>query len=211
MRKYLLVFIPSKIKIAICRSMGAKIGNNCYIGFSLVDAEKLEIGDNVYIGHFNLLWRLKALKLETGSRLNMFNWITGGKTGSFYLGRNSAITRLHFLEASATIKIGNNSIIAGRNSHLFSHGISSTNLDDQRQITIGEWCYIGSSCRFVPGSGVSDHTFVGMGSVVTKNHNDSFVLIAGSPARVRKKLSKDDAYFNRPYLPHDHQPESYKG
>ena len=193
------------------RLLGAKIGKNCYIGFSIISAEHIEIGDHVFIGHFNLLWRLKELNFETGSRLTMFNWITGGRTGSFYLGRNSAITRFHFIEASATIKIGDNSIIAGRNSHLFSHGISPTNLDDMRSIKIGKWCYIGSSSRFIPGSGVGDYTFVGMGSVVTKNYDDNYVLIAGSPAVIKKRFSKDSIYWNRDYLPHEHQPSGYKG
>jgi len=211
MLKYLIAFMPSKIKVIIFRLLGAKIGNNCFIGFSIVDAENLEIGDNVYIGHFNLLWRLKELKLETGSALVMFNWITGGRTGNFYLGRNSGITRFHFIEASSDVRIGKNCIVAGRSSHFFSHGISSTNLDDQRPITIGDWCYIGSSSRFVPGSSVSDYTFVGMNSVVTKNFQEKYVLLAGCPAVVKKKLSPTAVYFNRDYMPHSHHPKIYKG
>lgn len=211
MFKFILAVLPSRLKIMCYRLMGAKIGKNCYIGMSILDAVRLEIGDNVYIGHFNLLWRFKELKLETGSRLAMFNWITGARQGRFYLGRNSAITRFHFIEASANIFIGSNSIIAGRSSHLMAHGISSTNLDDQRPIKIGNWCYIGSSSRFVPGSGVSDYTFVGMGSVVTKKYSDKYVLVAGNPAVIKKQLSREDAYFDRTYLPHEHHPHTYKG
>lgn len=211
MLKYLIALMPSRLKIIFYRLLGARIGNNCYIGFSIIDAENLEIGENVYIGHLNLLWRLKELKFEPGSRLTMFNWITGGRQGSFLLGRNSAITRLHFIEASSDIRIGSNSIIAGRSSHFLTHGISATNLDDQRPITIGNWCYIGSSSRFVPGSGVSDYTFVGMGSVVTKNFQDKYVLIAGSPSVVKKILSPDAVYFNRDHLSHSHHPKTYKG
>lgn len=211
MLKYLMVFMPSAIKILYYRAKGAKIGKKCRIGMSLIEAERLEMGDHVHIGHFNLMWRLKSLKLETGSRLTSMNWLTGARMGSFRLGRNSAITRFHFLEASGNIDIGANTIIAGRNSHFFTHGISSTNLDDVRPITIGDWCYIGSSSRFVPGSGVSYGTFVGMGSVVTKNLEDKYVLVAGVPAMVKKKLSSNDVYFDRPFMPHAHHPVEYKG
>lgn len=131
--------------------------------------------------------------------------------GSMYLGRNSSITRFHFVEASGNVRIGDNSIIAGRNSHFFTHGISSKNLDVVRPIEIGDWSYIGSSTRFVPGARVSNGTFVGMGSVVTKSFNDQYVLIAGSPAVIRKKLGKGDKYFDREYLPHRHHPEEYAG
>jgi acetyltransferase-like isoleucine patch superfamily enzyme len=207
----LLLFFPSFLKICILRALGAHIGKNSFIGFSLVYSEKLWIGHEVYIGHFNLIWRLKSCTLESGSRIGMFNWITGARTGSFSLGRNSAITRFHFFESSADIDIGHDSIIAGRNSHFFTHGISPSNLDDMRPIRIGNWCYIGSGSRFIPGSGTSDHVFVGMGSVVTKRDPQQYVMIAGAPAVQRKELSSSDVYFSRPFLPHSHHSLEYRG
>lgn len=207
----LLLLCPSKIKIICYRAMGARIGKNCYIGFSIVDAKSLEIEECVYIGHFNILWRLKTLKLEAGSRITLFNWITGGREGSFYLGRNSSISFGHYIEASSDIKIGNNCIIAGRFSQFFTHGITPDNLNDRRAINIGDWCYVGSAVRFVPGVSISDHTFIGMGSVITKSFEDNYVLIGGSPAVVKKRLSRESIFFKRPYLPHAHHPPSYKG
>jgi len=206
-----IFFLPNKLKIAILRAKGAKIGKHCWIGFSIVDAKNINIGDNVHIGHFNLLWRLENLTLESGSTLTMFVWITGARIGSFFLGRNSGITRLHFFEASADIRIGANSIIAGRSSHFFTHGISSTNLDDQRAIIIGDWCYIGSGSKFVPGSSVANGTFVGMGAVITKEHSENFVLLAGAPAVIKKRFSASDVYFARTHLPQAHHHPSYKG
>lgn len=203
--------LPSRLRIALLRARGAQIGKGCRIGmFTLLDAKNIVVGDYVQIASFNLIHRVVRLEMGAGSRMNGFNWITGAKTGSFRLGRNSAITRFHFFEASGDIKIGDNSIIAGRGSHFFTHGISSTNLDDVRPIEIGSWCYIGSASRFVPASGVARGTFVGLGSVVTKAFKDEFVLIAGNPAIIRKKLSSDDVYFDRGFLPHDHHPLEYK-
>jgi len=209
--KYLLTFLPSCIKIGCYRAMGAEIGANCRIGFSLIDVKELKMGDNVFIGHFNILRRLKKLSLESGSRVDNFNWISGAGVGDFKLGLNSAITKFHRLEASSDITIGNNSIIAGLFSQFITHGSRPTNIDDFRGISIGDWCYIGSSSRFVPGSGVGNYTFVGMGAVITKSFTDNCVLIAGNPATVNKNLLQNDAYFNREYLPHDHHLKSYKG
>lgn len=211
MLKYLLALLPSALKVLCYRALGARIGKGCYIGCSVIDAKKLELGDFVHIGHFNILWRLNELKLDSGSRLTMFNWITGAREGSFHLGRNSGITRFHFLEASADIAVGSNTIIAGRNSHFFTHGISPTNLDDRRPIRIGNWCYIGSGARFVPGTSIADGTFVGMGAVVTKQFREEYVLIAGNPGVIKKRLSPEDAYFNRASLRHSHHPSSYLG
>lgn len=205
----LVAFLPSRIKIWVFRRMGARIGRECYIGMSVIHAREIEIGDHVRIASFNLLHRLTALKMGQGSRMNGFNWITGAGTGEFVLGHHSAVTRLHFFEASGSIYIGNNSIVAGRGTHFFTHGISSTNLDDVRPIVIGPWCYVGSSSRFVPGCGVSEGTFVGMGAVVTKRFAEPYVLVAGNPAVIKKHLSAKDVYFNRAYLPHDHHPSGY--
>lgn len=204
MIKFLLLFLPSKLKISIYRLLGAKIGKNSYIGFSIISADKIEIGECVYIGHFNLIWRLKNLELKSGSRIGQFNWVTGASSGSLTIGNNSAVTRFHFLESSADIIMGNNSIIAGRSSHFITHGLTPTSREDLRSIHISDWCYIGSSVRFVPGVFISDHSFVGMGAVVTKRFNEPYVLIAGNPAQVKKKLTKNDAYFSRDYLDHEH-------
>ncbi len=63
----------------------------------------------------------------------------------------------------------------------------------------------------MPGAEVGEGTFVGMGSVVTRIFTETHVLLGGSPATVKKKLSPDDIYFDRPFLPHDHHHEGYDG
>lgn len=207
-----MALLPSGLRIALLRLGGARIGKGCRIGIlTVLDARRIALGDHVQIAGFNLLHRLVDLEMQSGSRMNGFNWITGARTGSLRVGRNTAITRLHFFEASGDVNIGDNSIIAGRGTQFFTHGISSINLDDVRPIQIGSWCYVGSTSRFVPGSGVSRGTFVGMGAVVTKFIEDEYVLVAGNPAAVRKQLSPTDAYFDRDFLPHDHHPPHYAG
>ena len=191
--------------------MGGEIGYNCFIGFSLIQAGHVKIGNCVYIGHFNIIWRLESLCIGSGSRITFRNWISGATKGSFTLGKNSSISGFHYIDASADIKIGSNSIIAGRGTQFFSHGITPYSLDFIEPITIGDWCYIGSSARFIPGSSISDHVFVGMGSVITKKHMENYVLLAGSPAIIKKILPKDSLFFNRRFLPHAHHPLSYQG
>jgi acetyltransferase-like isoleucine patch superfamily enzyme len=203
--------LPSCLKVWLFRKAGNTVGKGCYIGFSFIDTKELIMGDYVYIGHFNILRGLRRFSINTGSRITLCNWVTGGTTGSFTLGRNSSISGLHYFEASADIIIGMNTVIAGRSSQFFSHGISPTNLDDRRPIQIGDWCYIGSAVRIVPGVVIADHTFVGMGSVLSKRFSETYVLIAGAPARIRKKLSETDIFFNRAYHRQPHHPAIYHG
>lgn len=207
---FLILLLPSRVKIACLRAMGARIGSNCHIGFSLISAEDIEIGDHVYIGNMNLIWRLRRLEIGAGARINALNWITGARHGAFELGANSSVSVLHFLEASGGITIGANTIIAGRASQFFTHGISPENLNDIRAIRIGDWNYVGSAARFVPGSGLSDHTFVGMGAVITKRFERNYVLVGGVPAKIVKELAKDSLFFDRTYVPQPHHDPAYK-
>lgn len=204
-----LAIMPSPVKVLILRLRGAKIGKNVKIGLAIINSENIEIGDNVVIGHFNLLWRLKNLQLQSGCAIVGFNWITGATSGSFFVGQNTGITRFHFFESSGDISIGSNTIVAGRGSTFFTHGISSVNLDDIRSITIGDWCYVGSGSKFVPGSGVNTGTFVGMGAVVHKAFTEEYILAAGCPAQIKSRLSQNDTYFNRTHLPQAHHPSDY--
>lgn len=202
---------PSGMKIVLLRMLGYKIGKKCYIGYSLILSKDVMIGDYVSIGHFNLIWNLISLKMLNGSRVGSFNWITGGGIGNLTIKLNSSIRRFHFLEASGSIVIGNNSILAGRSSHFFTHGLSPSNLDDVRPIIINDWCYIGSGVKIVPGVNIPDGCFVGMGSVVTKSFSEDYKLIAGNPAMVKKTLNKGDIYYRRSFMKHRHHPEEYIG
>lgn len=206
---FLVIFLPSRLKIACLRAVGAKIGSNCRIGFSVVSAKKIEMGDYVHIGHMNLIWRLERLELGTGSRVSLLNWITGGRRGSFRLGVNGGITVLHFLDASGGITIGANSIVSGRGSQLFTHGVSPDEPRIRRPITIGDWCSVGSAARFVPGAGLPSYCILGMGAVVTKAFTEDYVLMGGVPARIIKRIPTDAAYFNQPHKWHAHHDAAY--
>jgi carbonic anhydrase/acetyltransferase-like protein (isoleucine patch superfamily) len=215
MKRFLLpIFItvlPSRLKVWFLRKAGHTIGKGCYIGFSFIDARKLVLGDYIYIGHCNLLHGLDELMLDSGSRVTLFNWITGGRKGSFRLGRNSSLSFGHYFEASANIAIGSNTIVAGRYSQFFTHGITPYNLDDRRPIQIGDWCYVGSAVRVPPGITIADHTFVGMGSVITKSFAANYVLVAGAPAEIKREIPASAIFFNRFYHRQPHHPPNYTG
>ncbi|MHA6298271.1 acyltransferase [Devosia sp. CAU 1758] len=206
-----LSILPSVLKLPILRLTGAKIGKGCYIGFSIINARTIEIGDHVNIGHMNLIWNLKTLSLATGSKIGDFNWIAGGGIGALLMGRNCSIRRFHFLEASGNISMGANSILAGRSSKLFTHGLSPSKFEDIRPIEIAEWCYVGAGCSFVPGANVAKGTFVGMGAVVSKPSLTTYILLAGNPAVQVKTLDPNDTYFIQPFLRHAHHPDTYAG
>jgi len=175
--------------------IGVKISKNSYIGLSIVSASEITFGDNIYVGNFNYIGRLKVLKLCDGCRVKSFNWISGAWLGTFVLKKNSALQRLSYYDCSGSIFIGENTIIAGRGSQFYTHGVTPDDLDQFASIVIGDFCYVGSRCCFVPGSVVKNNCFIAMNSTVTRTAHEECVLYAGSPARVVKKFTGNEKYF----------------
>ena len=72
-----------------------------------------------------------------------------------------------------------------RNS-LYEYGIS---------VTIGDNVRIGGNTVILPGVHIGSNTVIGAGSVVTKDIPD-WVVAAGNPCRVIKKITEDDKKYN---------------
>ena len=71
-----------------------------------------------------------------------------------------------------------------RNS-LYEYGIS---------VTIGDNVWIGGNTVILPGVHIGSNTVIGAGSVVTKDIPD-WVVAAGNPCRVIKKITDDDKKY----------------
>lgn len=57
-----------------------------------------------------------------------------------------------------------------------------------KDVEIKDFCWIGMNSTILPGVTLGPHTIVGAGSVVTKSFMEGYVVIAGNPARVIKKI-----------------------
>ncbi len=215
----ILGMLPSVVaKIGYRVFFGYKIGKRVKIGFSLIDVKDCEIGDDVSIGHFNVLIGTKRLSIGEHTRIGHLNIFRGGdeiRIGRyceilrlneinsipdpevineidprFILGDASMLGASHKLDFTDKIELGRNVIIGGRNSTFWSHNRQMT-----APIEVGDFCYLGSEIRVAPGCSIPRFTVVGMGSVLTKRFNDERTMIAGVPARVVKPLDDDGIFL----------------
>ncbi len=225
----IIAFFPSWLK-RICYRLffGYKIGKNVKIGFSIVDAKNCEIQDNVRIGHLNLLISIKKLSIGDHTRIGHLNIIRGGDEVSlgryteilrlneinsipdpiainetdprFILGDGSIITTSHKIDFTDKVEIGKRVIIGGRNSSFWTHNRQQT-----KPIIIGDYSYIGSEIRVVPGGKIPPKCVVGIASVITKEFEGEMNLIAGVPAKIVKELGEEGNFLvefkTRPDLP----------
>lgn len=182
--------------------LGYKIGLNSRIGMlTVIAVEAFECGENVHIGRNNSL--LGPISVSIGARTIIGRWnefecpaiaASASKTNMRYarkliFGSNCLVHEHHYFDVYGEIKIGNDTWIAGRDTQFWTHGASV--LD--RDIAIGDGCYVGSACRFAPGSGLADNVVVGLGSVISKRIPNSNAVVAGVPAKfIRERCAEND-------------------
>jgi acetyltransferase-like isoleucine patch superfamily enzyme len=212
-------FLPSFLKRPFYRwFFGYRIGKRVRIGISIVDAGECEIDDDVSIGHFNVVTRVRKLVIKDHVRIGHLNVIRGGDFVSlgryaelirlneinsipdpevvnpidpqFILGDGSIVTTGHKIDFTDRVEIGRRVILGGRNSSLWTHNRQRT-----MPITIGDLVYIGSEIRMAPGSGIAPRCIVGIGSVITARLEEEGKLVAGVPARIIKELSSEDQFL----------------
>jgi acetyltransferase-like isoleucine patch superfamily enzyme len=224
-----LALLPSFLKRPLYRLFFSyKIGKRVRIGFSIIDAQECIIGDDVSIGHLNVLIGIKKLSIGEHTRIGHLNIIRGGdevKLGRyteiirfneinsipdpviitpadprFILGDGSVITTSHKIDFTDRVEFGKRVILGGRNSSLWTHNRQAT-----KPIIIGDYSYIGSEIRIAPGGEIPPKCIVGIGSVITKKFESEYQLIAGVPAKIVKELGEDGKFLienkTRPDLP----------
>jgi acetyltransferase-like isoleucine patch superfamily enzyme len=101
----------------------------------------------------------------------------------------------------------------GPNVGIISSNHKLTNYTEtiSNEIQIGDYCWIGMNSVIMPGVKLGDFTTVAAGSIVNKSFEEGHCLIAGSPAKLIKKVDesqcvryKDDyeyiGYFKKSFF-----------
>ncbi len=165
------------------------------MGFGTIIAVDDAAITNARIGVFNLFIGPLTVEIGNGASIRNRNsfvcgyWVLRDENKSknyarkLEVGQNTLITSGHYFDLAGILKLGDRSWIAGFGSQFWTHGIGV--LD--RDIEIGNDCYLGSAVRFAPGSSVGNNVLVAMGSVVSGKLNASNALVGGVPAKILKE------------------------
>ena len=165
------------------------------IGFGTVIAVSEAQIDSCRIGPFNLFAGPMSILIEEGASIGSRNtfscgyWTSQEKYRSagyarrLEIGRDALITTGHYFDVAGAFRLGARSWAAGVGSQFWTHGAGVRD----RDVSIGEDCYLGSAVRFSPGSAVGNHVVVAMGSVVSRKFDGSHALLGGVPAQVLKE------------------------
>ncbi|MEN7551990.1 hypothetical protein AAG747_29010 [Rapidithrix thailandica] len=199
---------PSRALPFLLRILGYKVGEKIKIGFSIIWLDSIELKDNVKIGHFNLV-NVASLNMSKYSYLQNFNILSGpinvlldekASFGNFNivrrapigitygkaeikLGQLARITSSHYIDCTRNVEVGDFSILAGKNSQIWTHGYYHDQKGPGRyridgDVKIGSNVYVGSRCIFNLGVKVVDGVTIGSGAIVSKSLNKKGLYVS---------------------------------
>ena len=173
------------LKIFLLRNLfGYQIGKGVRIGKLIINWNKVDIGNNVYIANNNVF---SCDEISIGANTSIHSGNTFRGKGTFTIGKHSRIINNHYFDLWNSIKIGNSTWIAGRNSEFWTHGSIKTKTNNKDlSIEIGDNVYVGASSKFAPGTKIESLNLISLGSMVSGVFNEKETIIMGNPAEVVK-------------------------
>lgn len=166
------------------------------IGFSLIIADYFEIKNGAKIGHLNFI-RVKKIEMDNSS-IKHLNFIKGdfflitkkntciknqNKISSLnkqphdvvlLLEEGARIGTKHLLDTFDSITIGQNSILAGADTQVWTHSMFKSRNGNEsvligKPVFIGRNCYVGARCTILPGVSIKDGIYLGACTCVSKS------------------------------------------
>lgn len=142
------------------------------------------IGPRTFIGRWNEFDCPETAAIREKSHMGYARCIT--------FGADCLVHEHHYFDIYGSITVGNGTWIAGRGSQFWTHGASVKD----RDIHIGERCYLGSAIRVTPGLSLGNDIVVAMGSVLTGSLDASMAVVGGVPAcLIRHRTCTNDFTF----------------
>lgn len=98
-----------------------------------------------------------------------------------------------YIQGIGKVYIGDYTQIAANVGIISSnHNLYNNKEHITSEVRIGKYCWIGMNSVILPNINLGDFTVVGAGSIVTKSFNEGFCVIAGNPAKIIKRLDKNE-------------------
>lgn len=212
----ILFIFPWKIrKILLCKFCKFKMGSGSKIGFSIICAREVMIGNNSHIGHLTYCKDIDRLVIGDNSGIGNNVKITGFSINSplvklhghfshifdrkceLVIGNHVGITSNHYFDCNGGIYIGDYAQIAGLDSIFMTHSIDLSNCrQDAEPIRIGRYTFVGARVTLLKGSEIANCCVVGAGAVVGKKFKTDYMLVGGVPAKEIKSV-KGYNFFER--------------
>jgi acetyltransferase-like isoleucine patch superfamily enzyme len=180
--------------------LGIHFGKNSYIGmftlfnavkgsingtissFNFVNVGTIVIESSASIGKFNRINKVNTFTLESNAVILHRNLIAGvydleseqiSTKSNFYLGHSSQVSSSFIVDLVDQICIGNNTVLGGYHTQLWTHAFDGGRQRYDGPINIGDRCFIGSNVIITHGTTIGSDIVLAAGSVAYKDLLDS--------------------------------------
>jgi len=199
--KSILLFVFPTFIARILTGSHHSISKSASIGFSWVRVDELIMSENSRIGNLNIIKGPMKVFIKRKGQIGNRNVVTRAGNGITWgesileIGLNSKITAEHKIDLCRSVSIGDNSILAGLKTQIWTHGYAHLKNGNRYRVdgsvSIGSNVYIGSSCIINGGICISDNITTGSGSCVSKDLKDPGLYVS-APLRF---IEKDNTHI----------------
>jgi acetyltransferase-like isoleucine patch superfamily enzyme len=209
----LIFVLPWMIRrLLLNKVLGYRIHKTARIGLSIVIPDRLTMEEGSKITSFTFINNLNDCRLGKFSKIGDRNWISGTNTAykavfhhspnrvcELVLGEHTRVTARHFIDCTGGVYLGDFTTVAGIWTQMLSHSIDVVGSRQMAgPVTVGRYCFVGSSCMLLMGTRLPDFSVLGAGAVLTKAYEEQYSLYGGSPARHIKRFAETEIlYFKR--------------
>lgn len=189
----LLMVFPTRVIGPVANAAGHRLQPGARIGFSVVSARQINMSATARIGHFNLV-NCDRLVMRSQAKIGTLNYISGpigvwlqerGAVGNrntitraargiasgpavLKLGRLSKITAGHSVDCTASVIVGEYTVVAGKGSQIWTHGYVHDTKGPGRyrvdgKVLLGNNVYIGSRVVITSGISIGDGVILASG------------------------------------------------
>jgi acetyltransferase-like isoleucine patch superfamily enzyme len=199
--------MPSFLRIPILRFVGFKIGKKVTIApFSIIAADEIEFGNNVYISPLVLFFNLKRVKLGNGVYISLGTLVHGHGLGKLEMGDFSATGLFCVINCTCDVILGRYSCLGPR-TFVATHGnFLPKNVGFSNHfgsIKIGSYVWIMLDVKITPGVIIGDYVIAHSGTVISTNIPDNSVHTHAResfrtyPMNVIYRKTVNDEYINK--------------
>ena len=145
--------------------------------FNRIQCVSLTMNEGSWIDRMNKVSFVNELNMDAKSKIGRQNCIIGyyvddyeGKGNcNFALGETSLLTHQHRIDCTSSIRIGNNVVVAGNGTQMWTHGFDYNRNMIVKPITIDNNIYIGSRSIICQGVTIVSDVTIGAGTCVSKS------------------------------------------
>lgn len=178
----------------IWRLRGRLLRLTCPLFFERVGA------GTMFAGRIRLPMPFRRVRLGAGCMVGDSVFFQTGRLSEIFIGNEVSLNTGTHVVAASSIRIGAGTAIGEYvtirdQDHRFTPGTGVRGQGfDTAPIVIGENCWIGRGVHIGPGSQIGSGCIIAANSVVRGTFGPN-LLIAGTPARARRRLAEDGARF----------------